>query len=275
MQLELFADASLVKRKYRELALLYHPDKNPKNKHSEEYFKIITQGYSILNEPSKKLIYDDLLRNYYSRKEQTKDNPLKKQSIREKLRRHKEHQRQEIIEEYVKTENEFPHKYRFVLAICVFITGVLTAYNNWFINYLEFDIMYVIIGVITFGLGCYLIANNIYRREAFKNALNLKEENVSARPVRVFSMLFFMSPILFAGLIYVTEKIHLRYFYAVTIVEKVSFIDNEVMYQYEVNNVDITRIANAVPGASYARKSRLRVKFSRINPNISELVVLE
>ncbi len=275
MQLELFADASLVKRKYRELALLYHPDKNPKNKHSEEYFKIITQGYSILNEPSKKILYDELLRNYYQRKEQTRDNPLRKQNVREKLRRHREHRRQEIIEDYVRTENEFPHKYRLIIAICVFFSGVLMAYNNWFVNYLRFDIIYVICGFIIFGLGCYLITNNVYRREAFKHALNLREGSVTEKPVRLFAVLFFLTPMLFSVLVNVTEKVHLKYFYAVTVVEKVSSFDGEVMYYYEVNNIDISRRGEAIPGADYTRYSKMRVRFSRINPNISELVILE
>jgi hypothetical protein len=275
MQLELFADATQVKKKYRELALVYHPDKNPKNKHSEEYFKIITQGYNILNEPSKKLIYDDLLRNYYQKKEMTRDNPLKKQSVREKIKRHRERKRQEIIKEYVKTENEFPHKYRLIIAVGIFLSGILMCYNRWFINYLKFDIIYVISGFIIFGLGCYLIANNVYRREAFKHALNLKDGSVSARAVRVFAVLFFLTPILFSGLVYATEKIHLQYFYDVTVVKKVSFFNDEVRYDYEVNNEEISRTTEAIRGTNYADYSKMRVKFSRINPNISELVLLK
>jgi len=275
MQLDLFADVSEVKKKYRELALLYHPDRNPKNRHSEEYFKVITQGYSILNEPTKKTVYDDLLRNYYQKKELTKDNPLKKQNIGEKIMRNRERQRNEIIAEYVKAENDFPHKYRLILAVCVFISGVLMAYNHWFINYFKFDTMYVIGGFIIFGFGTYLIANNIYQRESFKHALNLKHGGVSARAVKAFMILFFMTPILFSILIYATEKIHLKYFYAVTVVKKVSFFREEVMYHYEINNVEIARRAEAVPGETYLNYSKMRVKFSRINPNISELVLLK
>ncbi len=274
MQLELFADATLVKKKYRELALIYHPDKNPKNKHSEEYFKVITQGYTILNEPSRKMIYDDLLRNYYQKKSDIKDNPLKKQSMREKIRRNRERQRQEIISDYVKAENEFSHKYRLILGIGVFLSGVLMCYNRWFINYQKFDIMYVISGFIVFGFGCYLIANNVYRRESFKHALNLKEGNVGARAVRLFVGMFLLTPVFFSVLIYATEKIHLNYFYEVTVVKKVSFFNDEVMYHYVINNEEISRTATAVPGADYQDYRNMRVRFSRINPNISELVLL-
>jgi curved DNA-binding protein CbpA len=274
MQLDLYADASLVKRKYRELALLYHPDRNPKNKHSEEYFKVITQGYTILNEPARKKVYDELLRNYYQNRAQIPEHVKKKQTARERLRVYREKRRKEIIDDYVRSENEFPHKYRKLLAILVFLSGFLMCYNRWFINYLRFDIFFVIGGFIMFGLGCYLIANNAYRREAFKNALNVADVRVSARPVRMFMLLFFITPVLFAILVTVTRKVHLEHFYATTVVEKVSFVNDEVIYQYEVNGVEISRRTKALGDKKYNDKSRMRVRFSRINPNISELVLL-
>ena len=61
MGLEPGVDASVVKKRYRELALLYHPDKNPNNKTAEEYFKVITQGYNVLSEPDQKYYYDYML----------------------------------------------------------------------------------------------------------------------------------------------------------------------------------------------------------------------
>ncbi len=275
MQLELFADVSEVKKKYRELARLYHPDKNPRNKHSEEYFKIITQGYSILNEPLKKLVYDEALRNYYKDRGGSQESFQRKQNARERLKKYRERKRKEIIDDYVKSENEFPHMHRMFLAVGVFLSGVLMCYNRWFINYEKFDVIYVMIGFIIFGLGCYLIANNVYRREAFRHALSLKEGRVSARPVRVFVILLFVTPVVFFASVYTTKKIHLTYFYDITTVKKVSFFNDQVMYHYEINDELIARSSDAIPGETYTDYSKMRVKFSRINPNISELVILE
>lgn len=47
-----------IKKSYRQLAMRYHPDKNPGNKEAEEKFKEISTAYAILSDPEKKAKYD-------------------------------------------------------------------------------------------------------------------------------------------------------------------------------------------------------------------------
>lgn len=47
-----------IKLAYRQLALKWHPDKNPNNKRSEKKFQEIVEAYNILSDPSKKDVYD-------------------------------------------------------------------------------------------------------------------------------------------------------------------------------------------------------------------------
>lgn len=53
-------DAGLdeIKKAYRRLAVMYHPDKNPGDKAAEEKFKEATEAYEVLKDDSKRQIYD-------------------------------------------------------------------------------------------------------------------------------------------------------------------------------------------------------------------------
>jgi len=48
-----------IKKKYRRLALKYHPDKNPDNAEAEEMFKKINSANAILSDEKKRQLYDE------------------------------------------------------------------------------------------------------------------------------------------------------------------------------------------------------------------------
>lgn len=58
--LEIARDASPeeIKRAYRQMAMKYHPDKNPGDHEAEERFKEAAEAYEVLREPAKRQQYD-------------------------------------------------------------------------------------------------------------------------------------------------------------------------------------------------------------------------
>jgi molecular chaperone DnaJ len=52
------ADEADIKRAYRQLALKYHPDRNPGDKFAEDKFKKVTEAYRVLSDSRKRFDYD-------------------------------------------------------------------------------------------------------------------------------------------------------------------------------------------------------------------------
>jgi molecular chaperone DnaJ len=52
------ASAEQIKKSYRQLALKYHPDKNPGDKEAEEKFKEASEAYQVLSDPQMRERYD-------------------------------------------------------------------------------------------------------------------------------------------------------------------------------------------------------------------------
>ncbi len=52
------ASPAEIKRAYRQLALLYHPDRNPGNREAEDKFKEAAEAYSVLGDAEKRATYD-------------------------------------------------------------------------------------------------------------------------------------------------------------------------------------------------------------------------
>ncbi|XP_043696957.1 uncharacterized protein LOC122647666 [Telopea speciosissima] len=59
-------DLELIKKKYRRLAFLLHPDKNKSVLAADDAFKLVVDAWAVLSNPSKKTLYDNEL-NLFSK----------------------------------------------------------------------------------------------------------------------------------------------------------------------------------------------------------------
>src|SRR5450631_3190311 len=60
------ASADEIKKSFRKLARLYHPDVDKDKKRAEEKFKEINEAYEVLSDPDKRKKYDELGANWKS-----------------------------------------------------------------------------------------------------------------------------------------------------------------------------------------------------------------
>ena len=70
------ADFSDIKKKYRKLAIKYHPDKNPGDDEAVKKFREITEAYEILGDEKKRKEYDNK-RKFKNGQENKKNENLK------------------------------------------------------------------------------------------------------------------------------------------------------------------------------------------------------
>ncbi|MDR3134951.1 MAG: DnaJ domain-containing protein [Deltaproteobacteria bacterium] len=57
------ADQENLRKAYLQMALLYHPDRNPGDRQAEEKFKLISQAYAVLRDPTTRGRYDRMRRS--------------------------------------------------------------------------------------------------------------------------------------------------------------------------------------------------------------------
>jgi curved DNA-binding protein CbpA len=134
--LKRYASIDEVKTKFRQLAVRYHPDKNPGNKEVEELFKKMVAAYNVLSDEEEKRNYDLRLSGFYTyHKVETEEQKKAKrrEQVKRMRKRMKEQEEREIQQVYEDAKRKISYPWRYIIVAVTTILCLLIILNNWFL----------------------------------------------------------------------------------------------------------------------------------------------
>ncbi len=115
LNITLGASEAEIKKRFRKLAAIYHPDKNGGSKKSEETFKILLNSYQILTDKEKRALYDISYKQYFQKSESVNTNRNNTYAKKEEPKDPQSHNRK-----YPKAENpKFKINYGFIIILVI------------------------------------------------------------------------------------------------------------------------------------------------------------
>lgn len=120
------ASETAIKKQFRKLATIHHPDKNAGSKKSEETFKVILSAYETLSNKEKRATYD--LR-YKQQFQQPKSEPTNQNNTNSNKEKETPKQPPPKNREYQRTEKTEP-KVNYSFWLVVILLVLLYLYNS-------------------------------------------------------------------------------------------------------------------------------------------------
>ncbi len=261
-----YSDIYLVKKSFRQLALKYHPDRNPDPLVSEK-FKTIVKVYEILNNPTLKQNYDFRLKNGFDKSvipssfEESASDKLKK--VYAQRRRHqKEMQEVENITKYEKSLINLPFIWRIVIIGLVHLTGILNILNDWYQTGNK-----IALGIFLFILSSLFLWNELYKYFWYKSVIK-DEEKYSRQAYSIFIIVFLVGVFTTFSLIKLKKVCQLKNFGKVIYADldqergKLSYSYNDEYFLMDIYNVP----------KEFENKEQILIRISTKEPEIWEYI---
>ena len=190
-----FSSLEMAKKKYRKLAKVYHPDKNPHNPGYTEKFQRIAKAYEVLSSPEQKQKLDNFLSGkFYLTRQKSAEERIAEAKARSNAMKVRS------IEDRFDTYQSswFNIKVRmlvayFLMCICFFLFAL-----NYFPNFeTSFSTFLLAFLALFFSSLIYLLVDSFYLKEAYKKRKNIPLLNgLLKKTTYLFLILFFGTPIL-------------------------------------------------------------------------------
>ena len=118
------ASETEIKKRFRKLATIHHPDKNNGSKKSEETFKVILNAYETLSDKEKRAIYDIKYKQHFQKPKSETTNQNNTNTKQEEPKQPPPRNR-----EYQKTEKT-KSKVNYGFWVVVVLLALLYLYNT-------------------------------------------------------------------------------------------------------------------------------------------------
>lgn len=280
LALENYASVDEVKKAYKKLVRIYHPDVYP-GADGEEITKYLNQAKDALNTKEKKYVYDQQLRlayTYQTKQNKRKPKPTYWQSLsfEERKKRKEEAVKLKIKEAYLASTARFPIPFRWVGIAVLLIIGLQLVYTHYFVMYNGYDLFYIILGLAAFVTGVAVGANELYTYFTVKSvdkALNFNYERTIAW---VFAIVLLIGPLGVRGLNEYRKSYLLKnnYDYYWAEVNKELSKYKEVVYTYNVDGVYYTKSARIEKTMLLRRGDfQILIRYAKPDPRISEVIL--
>ena len=117
------ASGTEIKKRFRKLATIHHPDKNNGSKKSEETFKVILNAYETLSDKEKRIIYDIKYKHHFQKPKSGTTNENNTNTNKEEPKQPTPRNR-----EYQKTENA-KSKVNYSFWVVLVLLALFYLYN--------------------------------------------------------------------------------------------------------------------------------------------------
>ncbi len=260
-----YSDIGSIKKSFRHLALLYHPDRNS-DPQASEIFKSILDAYEILSDSELKISYDKRLKNGFDFQVPYPNT----ETERENKRKHYAKMRAErmVLQEFEQiTDYENSLKtislvWRLTLLGLLFATGILNIVSDWFIKGHK-----IAIGFILLAFATLFIWNELYKYFWHKSLTKIETTYYNKSSSWFFALLLF-GIFSTTGLIFLKKTWHLNRFPAY-VYAKIDTHETQLTFTYKESNyaIDLYKIPE-----KYRNSKVVLIRISSHEPQIWEFV---
>lgn len=267
-----------MRKAYLALVRQHHPDLNPGNAESENFIKILNQGWEILSNPGKKEMYDALLFRHYNRGTRpSAGRSARTASDGESRAQRAARIRAERDASYVADFRQKQRLFRFQLIIWILllIGAPVYAFNNWYADFESYDHLRMLLAALCFGAAIFRLIILGFRYYSVYNILHPDKPRNDAAVYGGLLMMLFVVPVLLWQAGDWRKTYHLKHFARETEARIIQRNGLYVRYQIQVGERIITKtctLSDQFYGMDSATQAarKLMVRYSYKDPRITE-----